>query len=277
MNRSPSISIVLPVYNMALYLPEALESIAQQEFSDFELIMIDDGSTDLSYSILQNYVTNAKHSCTLIQFDHVGLPACLNAGIRASKAKYIARMDADDVMMPTRLKIQYDYLQSNQEIDILGSWAIEIDTNSLPTNKLTCPQYHNQIVDFLYKGCPLIHPSLLIKKNIFNYGMYKELYPSPEDYDLWIRLRNHAVFHNIPQFLIRKRRHDNSVTESFINSFILNEFKMRVSLCFSEKAYLQLFRLYKFPIKLLMPISVILFIRKIKGIFSSKYYIEEFM
>ena len=275
--RSPSISIVLPVYNMSLYLQEALESIVQQEFSDFELILIDDGSTDLSYSILQNYVTNAKHSCTLIQFDHVGLPACLNAGIRASKAKYIARMDADDVMMPNRLKIQYEYLQANREIDILGSWAIEIDKNGLPTNKLTCPQYHNQIVDFLYKGCPLIHPSLLVKKNIFNYGMYKELYPSPEDYDLWIRLRHHIVFHNIPQFLIKKRRHNNSVTESFTKSFIFNEFKMRVSLCFSEKAYLQLFRLYKLPIKLLMPISVILFMRKIKRVFSSKYYIEEFM
>ena len=277
MNNSPSISIVLPVYNMAYFLPEALESIAQQEFRDFELIMIDDGSADLSYSILQNYAANAKHPCTLIQFDHLGLPACLNAGIRASKAKYIARMDADDVMMPNRLKIQYEFLQANREIDILGSWAIEIDTNGLPTNKLTYPQYHNQIVDFLYKGCPLIHPSLLVKKNIFNYGMYKELYPSPEDYDLWIRLRHHVIFHNIPQFLIKKRRHNNSVTENFIIPFIFNEFKMRISLCFSEKAYLQLFRLYKFPIKLLMPISLILYIRKIKGIFSSKYYIEEFM
>ncbi len=277
MNNSPSISIVLPVYNMAYFLPEALESIAQQEFRDFELIMIDDGSADLSYSILQNYAANAKHPCTLIQFDHLGLPACLNAGIRASKAKYIARMDADDVMMPNRLKIQYEYLQANREIDILGSWAIEIDTNGLPTNKLTHPQYHNQIVDFLYKGCPLIHPSLLVKKSIFNYGMYEELYPSPEDYDLWIRLRHHIVFHNIPQYLIKKRRHNNSVTGSVSNAFIFNEFKMRVSLCLSEKAYLQLFRLYIILIKLVMPISVIFYLRKIKGVFKSKYSIEEYI
>ena len=275
MNNSPSISIVLPVYNMADFLPEALESIAQQEFRDFELIMIDDGSTDLSYSILRNYATNAKHPCRLVQFDHLGLPACLNAGIRASKAKYIARMDADDVMMPNRLKIQYDYLQSNQGIDILGSWAIEIDVKGLPIYKRTFPQEHSEIVDFLYRGCPLIHPSLLIRKDIFDIAMYKELYPSPEDYDLWIRLRNHAVFHNIPQFLIRKRRHNNSITESFNKYFIFNEFSMRVNLCIEEKAYLQLFRLYKFPIKLLIPISVLSILKKLKEIFKLKFMIED--
>lgn len=273
--NNPSISILLPVYNMADFLPEALASIEKQEFTDFELIMVDDGSTDLSKSILKHYAANAKHPCNLIELDHLGLPSCLNAGILASKAKYIARMDADDVMMPNRLKIQYEYIQSNKEIDILGSWAIEIDSNGLKINKLTPPQDHKDIVDFLYKGCPLIHPSLLMKKSIFDFAMYKELYPSPEDYELWIRLRHQFVFHNIPQFLIKKRKHNKAITESFIKLFILNEFKIRVALCLNGKAYIQLFRLYKFPIKLLIPNSMLLFLKKLKFMYKSKFFIGE--
>src|SRR5215831_13102998 len=124
----PCVSVVLPVYNGEKYLAEALDSILQQTFNDYELIVIDDGSTDRSSAIIESYVKKDRRVIVHRQ-DNCGLIMSLNQGSSLARGKYIARMDADDVSLPQRLEKQLDYLEQRPDIGLLGTWIQDIGPN----------------------------------------------------------------------------------------------------------------------------------------------------
>ncbi|HGF9542707.1 TPA: glycosyltransferase family 2 protein, partial [Acinetobacter baumannii] len=121
------VSVVLPAYNAELYLKEAIDSVLSQTFTDFELIILNDGSIDRTEEIILSY--NDSRIVYVKNEKNLGLIGTLNKGINLAKGKYIARMDADDICLPERFKKQVDFLEKNNEIDLIGTNAIKINNN----------------------------------------------------------------------------------------------------------------------------------------------------
>jgi len=199
------VSVILPVYNGQNTINQAVDSILEQSFRNFELLVINDGSTDSSRSIVSKI---RDPRLTLITNTHRGLTACLNSGISAARGKYIARMDADDISISDRFKLQVEYMESNPQTGVLatnvrfkGSSASEGLRHYVDwQNKLMDHQeiFHNRFVD-----CPLIHPSVMIRRSSFmKFGCYQET-QGPEDFELWLRwLDQGAIFHKLQEELL---------------------------------------------------------------------------
>ncbi|HEC27098.1 MAG TPA: glycosyltransferase [Gammaproteobacteria bacterium] len=159
----PLVSIVMSVYNGESYLREAIESILNQTFTDFEFIIINDGSTDTSAEIVRSY---NDERIRLIQQENIGLAAALNRGIELSEGKYIARMDADDICYPNRLEVQFRYLERHQDIIALGSAADWIDESGQYLCTIKKPFLFDAIQKKL-PDSPFIHPSVMFRRKVF--------------------------------------------------------------------------------------------------------------
>lgn len=217
------ISIIMPFYNAEAYLTECVESILNQTFQDFELLAIDDGSTDSSASIVKSF---CDERISLITLDHNFIDS-LNYGLKNSKGKYIARMDADDVMLPKRLEVQYAFMEENCDIDICGSWA-EIFGNS--SGVLQHASKHEAIVSSLILYCSMIHPTIMIRKSILEKFHLTYLnYACAEDYKLWADLAlAGARFTNIPEVLLRYRSSSVQVTNKYRDMMSHSSYKIRL-------------------------------------------------
>lgn len=200
----PKISIVMPVYNAENHLHESIESILSQTFTDFEFVIIDDGSIDNSRDIIKSY---HDKRIVLVENSH-GFIRSLNSGINASRGKYVVRMDADDLMLSHRLAIQYQYMEDNPDVDICGSW---METFGVDSRIIKSPIKHQDITLYLLKGNSLCHPTVIMRKEALQKcksypNLYKSKYIYAEDYKLWVDLiKNGLKFANIPEVLLRYR------------------------------------------------------------------------
>lgn len=181
--HTKEISIIMPFFNAEKYIKEAIESVLAQSFTDFEFIMIDDGSTDDSLSIVQG-ITDER--IVLLENEH-DLIASLNIGIGMSTGKYIARMDADDTMHVDRLKIQYSIMEEEVGLTVCGTWVHPFG-EGVPKNEFSA-LFSGWITDpllQLLKYNIIYHPTAMIRKSFFDLHHLKyENYPSAEDYRLW--------------------------------------------------------------------------------------------
>jgi len=186
---SPEVSIILPVYNTARYLRVAIDSILQQSFSDFELIIINDGSTDDSRNVIRSYtdsriryVENETNS---------GLVHSLNKGIELSRAALIARMDGDDIAMSTRLAKQVRWMNAHPETDLLATRVSLIDGEDQPLpnwkddEEAITPE---QILAYLPINNCIAHPSVMARTRLMKEYRYRYSQRLAEDYDLWLRM-----------------------------------------------------------------------------------------
>lgn len=217
------ISIVMPFYNAAAYLSESIKSILNQTFQDFELLAIDDGSTDNSVSIVKSF---NDERIRLISLDHSFIDS-LNYGFKISKGKYIARMDADDIMLPKRLEIQYVFMEGNSDVDICGSWA-ESFGNS--TGIIQYKSNHEEIISSLLLHCSMIHPTVMIRKSTLEQlGLNYLDYACAEDYKLWTDLAlAGARFANISEVLLRYRSSSNQITTKYRDKMSHSSYKIRL-------------------------------------------------
>lgn len=200
------ISIVIPVYNSARYLHECMDSIFNQTFQDFEVIVVDDGSTDNTVEIIQSY---KDPRIKLICNEHNYIQS-LNMGMTAAKGKYIARMDSDDIMLPKRLQLQYDFMENNSDIDILGG-GMKIFGKS---NGEYIPKENITIWDML-DGCCITHPTVMMRNKVIkDFGFkYEKEYIYAEDYRLWIKMMQAGLrFKNLQEILIYYRTSDTQIT-----------------------------------------------------------------
>ncbi|MCC8146273.1 MAG: glycosyltransferase [Bacteroidales bacterium] len=205
----PAISVVMPVYNAnPEFLVEAIDSVLKQSFPNFEFIIVDDGSTDSTVSYIEKY---NDPRIRLIKNKHDYIDS-LNRGINEARGRYIARMDADDVMMPDRLLTQYDYMEGHQNIDFCGSW-VEFFGNQ--NHILRTIINHKEIKSNLLLHSSLVHPSVMFRDSVYknNKNLYSYGYPCAEDYKLWVDLIK-ANFRcaNIPMVLLRYRRSNKQQT-----------------------------------------------------------------
>lgn len=207
------ISVILPVFNAESYISESVSSILSQTFNDFELIIINDGSTDNSESIILSF--NDKRIKYYRNDKNSGLIYTLNRGLGLAKGKYIARMDADDICNPNRFEEQVSFLQNHMDIGIVGSEAILFQ--DCPKNKYGYfykPKNDKKIKAKLFVDNPIIHPTVLIRREVlekingYNYDFFQV-----EDLALWIELSKITKFYNIPQPLINYRITPNSETK----------------------------------------------------------------
>ena len=199
------VSVIMPVYNGETYLKEAIDSILNQTLTDFEFIIINDGSTDKTEEIILSYTdTRIRY---IKNETNLKIVKTLNIGIELAKGKYIARMDADDVSSIERLQMQYDFMQKNPYISICGT-ALRIYEK--PETVYTPPVKDEEIkVKLIFESC-LYHPTIMFKKNtILEQGGYNELFVDAEDLELWLRLSrvDSVFFANLATPLLLYRKH----------------------------------------------------------------------
>ncbi len=207
---NPKISVVMSVYNGQDYLDEAIQSILNQTYKDFEFIIINDGSTDKSLEIIEKYKQQDER-IVLISRENKGLIASLNEGIEKARGKYIARMDADDISLSNRFEEQLKFMKDNK-LDMCGSWVETFDKKNI-LNIWEYPEVHCDIQFRSFFMCSFAHPSVIIKKNIFDELKYEN--ETAEDYRLWCDiLTNKHKVGNIQKVLLKYRLHEKQLTQT---------------------------------------------------------------
>jgi Glycosyl transferase family 2 len=195
----------MPAYNAGLYLDEAVTSILNQTFRDFELIIVDDGSVDATAAILHGYEKSDARLRVYHQ-ENRGMIAALNFGCRLARGKYIARMDADDISLPTRLEKQLEYLEQHPDIGILGAWICNIDKNG-STRGTWCPPTNAKTLKWThFFGVCVSHPTVLMRREVLEQlNYYRSDASHVEDVDLWLRASRITEFGNVPKLLYKYR------------------------------------------------------------------------
>lgn len=204
----PVISVIMPVFNCGIFVGEAIESILGQSFTGFELLIIDDGSTDRTYAVASSY-TDPR--IRLIQKkENTGLVASLNLGIASARGEFLARMDGDDISDPERFRHQLDFLYANPDVMLCGSWY-----RLWPSEEIVkLPTDPGSVKIALLENCAMGHPTMMMRRAFITEHQlfYDEAFKAAEDYDLWTRTAALGKMANIPLCLLSYRIHPGQVT-----------------------------------------------------------------
>ena len=209
----PRLSVLMSVYNGERYLRQAVESILAQTFSDFEFIIVDDGSTDNTVLILNGYTD--PRLVQLKNETNIGLTRSLNRGLAVARGEYIARQDADDWSVPERLQKQIEFLSVHPEIGVLGSWLQIVDVDGNSSSVCTFP-LEDAVIRWSLLFCnPIGHPTVMMRRDVMEkVGGYRPELAQAQDYDLWVRLIPYTRFANLPEVLVYLRKHQMRVTST---------------------------------------------------------------
>ena len=213
LRREPQISVVMSVYNGAAFVGEALESILAQTWSDFEFIIINDGATDASPTIVRDFACRDPR-IHVYDRPNRGLTASLNDGLALARGKYIARMDADDISEKHRFAEQLAYLEAHSDCVAAGCYVKVIGANGVVRQDRILETEHNAIEEQLLmgRGDSIPHPGVMYRKEaVLRIGGYREQFRTAQDLDLYLRLAQIGKLTNVPRFLLRYRRHGETV------------------------------------------------------------------
>lgn len=212
MNLTPKVSVVMAFRNSEKFINLAIESILKQSLNNFELILIDDASTDKTKEMLDVYLSNSKVSY-IRQEERKGKSYNLNLGIKIAKAELIAIMDGDDISENNRLKEQVKFLEEHSEIAVVGSFAKIINENGDIIDERTKLIDPDEIKKNILIYGPLIQPSVMFRKKIIqNLGGYRGVYIYGEDTELWYRIVYSGFkITNLPKYLLRYRYHGSNI------------------------------------------------------------------
>ncbi len=217
--KRPKISVVMSTYNRAEFLPRSIDSILAQTEKDFEFLIINDGSSDNTAEILDKYAKQDKRIRVITNNPNKGLIYSLNKGLKESKGKYIARMDDDDIALPTRFEKQYAFMEKNNDIAVVGSWIGSPENSSkwgfqdeTSTDKIKVLVYLNTV--------PIAHPAAMIRKSFLDKHnlRYSYKYQAAEDRKLWLDIIDAGgKITNIPEILLLFRIHSSHSREYYSN------------------------------------------------------------
>jgi glycosyltransferase involved in cell wall biosynthesis len=225
-SSSPLVTVLMPVYNAQLYLGEAIDSILQQTYGNFELLIINDGSTDGSEEIILGYKdSRIKH---IKNEQNLKLIATLNKGFSLATGKYIARMDADDYSLNQRLEKQVAFMEANPKVAMAGSWFESLGKNS----KIV--KYESDVNSIRFKmlyQTQFCHPSVILRKAVTDQllVLFDPAYVHAEDYELFSRLAYQFKVYNLPEVLLKYRIHSGNVSVLHKKVQVENSIKIRVS------------------------------------------------
>jgi hypothetical protein len=207
-----AVTVLMPVHNGAAYLSEAVDSILRQSLRDFELLIVDDASTDESVSIIKRY--KDPRIRLLRSMERLKLSGALNLGLDNARGHYVARMDADDISLPRRLEIQVRHMNRHSEIGICGTWIRYFGGPSRAVLKR--PLGCEEIRAFTLVDTPFAHPTVMLRRSMMDQYQLRfdgSYYPT-EDFELWTRAMLCFPVENLPQVLLRYRVHGQSLTGS---------------------------------------------------------------
>jgi glycosyltransferase involved in cell wall biosynthesis len=219
----PQISVLMPVWNGCRngdeYLNTAIESILKQTFTDFQFVIVDDGSTDHTSQVLTKYAATDKRIEIFRNETNLKIVKSLNIGLSKCTGRYIARMDADDISTVTRLEVQKDFLDNRPETAMCGSGMYVINHESKLEFEVNHPCNYVSVKPALARGCVFVHGSVMFRKDkVLEIGGYSEdpNVEYAEDYDLWVRLAENNVIENIPnKSLYFHRNHPTKSSNTF--------------------------------------------------------------
>jgi len=218
-NNSPLVSVIMSVFNGEYLLDKSIESILNQTFTDFEFIIIDDGSTDRTPDIIKKYETDKR--VIAIPQENIGLTKSLNKAIKIARGELIARQDADDISLKERLLYLVNEFKKNPTLVLCGTRAVIRSGELCYESKMLDD---NEILDKIYYYNPFIHSSVMFnKKKFIEIGMYDETYSTTQDYDAWLRLKKLGKIKIIDNVLVERVINDNSISKKKIIDNVLVE------------------------------------------------------
>lgn len=215
----PRVSVVIPVYNGAKWLGEALTSVYAQDMSEMEVIVLDDGSSDNSSDVVAQF---HDPRCVSVRHANRGLAATLNRGIAMAKGRYVAREDQDDLLLPGRLSKQAAFLDEHSDVAMVGTWA-HIYEAEHPSERFHRHPSSNEALQLaLLFDNPFVHASVMIRADVLRevggYSEDKERQP-PEDYELWSRIAHRYRVANLPEVLTVYREFPTSMSRTGVSPF----------------------------------------------------------
>ncbi|MDE2058362.1 MAG: glycosyltransferase family 2 protein [candidate division NC10 bacterium] len=212
MGTSPRVTVLIPVHNREQHVAAAIESILAQSFTDFELLLIDDGSTDGSVGIMRSYTADprVRLACNA---HNLGIPRTRNRGIDLARGEYIAMLDSDDWAYPTRLEKQVAFLDRHSDFAVVGAWATEMDENGRSLRRVKIlPVLPGELQSrLLFTSCHH-HSSIMARTAVLQEYRYREQNAVCEDVDLFVRLARKYKLGNLPTILLRRRVHASGIT-----------------------------------------------------------------
>jgi glycosyltransferase involved in cell wall biosynthesis len=214
MSQTPAISVIMSVHNGEQYLAEAVESILAQTLGDFEFIIIDDGSTDNTPTLLREYQAADGRIC-IVTHANRGLTKALNEAIHLARAPLLARMDADDISLPNRFERQVAFLRAHPMVVCVGADHELIDGGGRLLTVLRQPSDNATVQTLALQGrIAICHPVVMMRRQaVIEAGGYDEQFAVAQDLDLWLRLGEVGELANIPEVLLKYRQHAESVSE----------------------------------------------------------------
>ena len=229
---SPSVSFVLPVYNAGEHLAAAVESVLTQTYRDFEVLAINDGSTDGSRDVLASFKDDRLR---ILDQPNNGLVATLNRGIREARGPWIARMDSDDVCLPHRLQRQMAHLTANPDMALLGGYVATIDEQGeLLADVVPFPVSHDELWQAIgVRPWVMCHPAVVIRKQAaIEAGLYDPAYKHAEDTEFFARLMTKYRAANLPEVVLKYRLRQGAVSGQFkdhgrVNAALVGKIKAR--------------------------------------------------
>lgn len=233
--KQPLVSVVMPVYNAGDYLVEAIKSILRQTYKNFEFIIVDDHSNDNSWQIIRKFKKIYPKKILAVQLKQTlnrGGDACANEGLKKAKGRYIARMDADDIVDPKRLKKQVDFMEKHKNIFLVGSNAYVINNKGKIIGEKLEPQTNEDIFKAYFTFHPIIHPSAMFRRvNKGKRFSYPIRYSANNDYYIFFKmLCSGYKFANLKEKLHYYRIHGNNDTFNNIKEKFLNTLKVRINM-----------------------------------------------
>lgn len=217
----------MPVYNCDKYVREAVESILNQTYQDFEFIIVNDGSTDKTLLILNKYAKQDSR-VRIINQSNSGIVKALNTGLSKAKGKWVFRMDGDDISLPHRFAVQVETIKKSPSLVLLGGWCQQINSEGKLMKINKYPSKHNKLVKRLEKGLSFFpHASACFRRDtIFKIGGYRERFRHAEDIDLWLRFSNFGEIGCYPNVIIKLRKD---------TSFMFNVVRLRSLIAYAAR------------------------------------------
>ncbi|MBP7055329.1 MAG: glycosyltransferase [Candidatus Omnitrophica bacterium] len=212
----PETSVIMSVFNTEAYLAQAIDSVLNQTYRDFEFIIVNDGSTDHTLNMLEEYKKKDDRIVLMDNRKNIGVAKSLNIALNACRGKYVARMDPDDISLPGRLLAQITYMNANPDVGLLGSCVKSIDEKGRVTGAWAYPCDDLSIKWRLLFSNAFAHPSVVYKRGIvLGFGGYNEYIGSGIDFDLWVRMSASTRMHGLKEFLVLWRTHPESMTAKY--------------------------------------------------------------
>jgi glycosyltransferase involved in cell wall biosynthesis len=226
-DEMPDISVVVPAYNAAPYLPAALDSILQQSFQSFEIVVIDDCSKDSTWAVIQQYAARDQRIRPYRNERNLGIAGNRNKGVSLATGRYIAWQDADDISLPTRLEKQFRFLEEHPEVGIIGGF-LEIFRGDDIVGVRKYPPDDASLRRCIFRYSPIAQPAAMLRAEALRRaGEYDRRYPPAEDIDMTFRIGEHYALANLQEVVIRYREIESSATFTRLRKMELSTLEIR--------------------------------------------------